>query len=86
MTPGPITITEETPLEEVVHLMETRRIKRLPVVRDGKVLGIVSRQRRPRISPREKSRATWMSCTYNATDRRRLITAAEAWLNLSINL
>jgi CBS domain-containing protein len=43
MTPGPITITEETPLEEVVHLMETRRIKRLPVVRDGKVLGIVSR-------------------------------------------
>jgi predicted transcriptional regulator len=43
MTPDPITVTEETPLEEVVHRMESRRVKRLPVVRDGKVVGIVSR-------------------------------------------
>jgi predicted transcriptional regulator len=43
MTQNPITIAEDTPLEEVVHLMESRRIKRLPVMRDGKVVGIVSR-------------------------------------------
>ena len=43
MTQSPITITEDTSLEEVVHLMESRRIKRLPVVRNGKVVGIVSR-------------------------------------------
>jgi CBS domain-containing protein len=43
MTPSPITITEDTSLDEVVHVMETRRIKRLPVVRDRKVVGIVSR-------------------------------------------
>ena len=43
MTPGPVTITENTPVEEVVHLMEQRRIKRLPVVRGTKVVGIVSR-------------------------------------------
>jgi CBS domain-containing protein len=43
MTQPPITITEDTPLDEIVHLMETRRIKRLPVMRDGKVVGIVSR-------------------------------------------
>ncbi|MGZ3415245.1 MAG: CBS domain-containing protein [Isosphaeraceae bacterium] len=43
MTQSPITITEETPLEEAVHLMESRRIKRLPVVRGAKVVGIVSR-------------------------------------------
>ena len=43
MTQTPITVAEDTPLEEVVHLMESRRIKRLPVVRDGKVVGIVSR-------------------------------------------
>jgi CBS domain-containing protein len=43
MTPDPMTVTEDTPLEEVVHSMERRRIKRLPVVRDGKVVGIVSR-------------------------------------------
>lgn len=43
MTQSPVTATEETPLEEVVHLMETHRIKRLPILRGRKVVGIVSR-------------------------------------------
>jgi predicted transcriptional regulator len=43
MTVDPVAVTEGTPLEEVVTLMEKRRIKRVPVVRDGKVVGIVSR-------------------------------------------
>jgi CBS domain-containing protein len=43
MTHDPVTVTEETPLEEVVTLMEKRRIKRVPVIRAEKVVGIVSR-------------------------------------------
>jgi len=43
MTPDPITINEQTPVEEVVRLMEQRGIKRLPVVRGDNVIGIVSR-------------------------------------------
>jgi len=43
MTPDPVTITEDTPLDVVVSLLEERRIKRLPVVRSGVVVGIVSR-------------------------------------------
>jgi len=43
MTPEPKTITPETPLKEVVGLMERHRIKRLPVVQDGKLVGVVSR-------------------------------------------
>jgi CBS domain-containing protein len=43
MTPDPITIREDTPVEDVVRLMEQRRIKRLPVVRGSTVVGIVSR-------------------------------------------
>jgi CBS domain-containing protein len=43
MTPDPVTITEDTPLAAVVGLLEERRIKRLPVVRSGVVVGIVSR-------------------------------------------
>jgi CBS domain-containing protein len=43
MTPDPITIREDTPVEEVVRLMEQRRIKRLPVMRGSAVVGIVSR-------------------------------------------
>jgi CBS domain-containing protein len=43
MTAEPLTITEDTPLDEIVRLMEKRQIKRLPVVRDEHVVGIVSR-------------------------------------------
>jgi CBS domain-containing protein len=43
MTRDPVTITEETPLDQVVRLMEKRRVKRLPVMRAGKVVGILSR-------------------------------------------
>jgi CBS domain-containing protein len=43
MTPQPLTITEDTPLEEIVELMEKNNIKRLPVMRADKVVGIVSR-------------------------------------------
>ncbi|MFC0396973.1 CBS domain-containing protein [Paraburkholderia rhizosphaerae] len=38
-----ITVDEETPLVEVADLLERRRIKRVPVVKNGKVTGIVSR-------------------------------------------
>jgi CBS domain-containing protein len=43
MTPDPCTVTEDTPLEDVVQLMEKHRIKRLPVMRDKQLVGIVSR-------------------------------------------
>ena len=43
MTREPVTVTEDTPLREAVDLMERRRIKRLPVLRGAKVVGIVSR-------------------------------------------
>lgn len=36
-------VDEDTPLEEVVRIMETRRVKRLPVVRGPRVVGIISR-------------------------------------------
>ena len=43
MTCDVVTTTEATSLDTVVQLMERHGIKRLPVVRDGKVVGIVSR-------------------------------------------
>lgn len=43
MTDEVLTIAEDTPLEKIVELMERRRIKRVPVVADGKVVGIVTR-------------------------------------------
>jgi len=38
-----VTVDEHESLEQVVHLMEIRRIKRLPVLRGHKLVGIVSR-------------------------------------------
>jgi CBS domain-containing protein len=43
MTPNPITVREDADLNDVIHLMEKHRIKRLPVVEGGAVVGIVSR-------------------------------------------
>jgi CBS domain-containing protein len=43
MTREPITITEDTALDEVVKIMERRRIKRLPVMAGSRLVGIVSR-------------------------------------------
>jgi CBS domain-containing protein len=43
MSRDPITITEDTPLDQAVDLMERHRIKRLPVVRDGALVGILTR-------------------------------------------
>lgn len=44
MTRDVITVTEYSTLEEVVKTLETNRIKRVPVVRDEKLVGIVSRR------------------------------------------
>jgi predicted transcriptional regulator len=43
MTASPITVTEDTDVSEIIHLMEKNRIKRLPVMRGDAVVGIVSR-------------------------------------------
>ena len=43
MTRKVITAAPDTPLTDIAALLERHHIKRLPIVRDGKVLGIVSR-------------------------------------------
>ena len=43
MTRSVISVTPDTPLPEIARLLEAHRIKRVPVLRDGELLGIVSR-------------------------------------------
>ena len=38
-----IAVDEETPVNEIASMLTERRIKRVPVVREGQVVGIVSR-------------------------------------------
>jgi CBS domain-containing protein len=42
MTAEPVTISEEATLEDIVQLMEQKGIKRLPVLRDQQLVGIVT--------------------------------------------
>lgn len=43
MTPNPLTVEENAPLHTIARLLEKHHIKRVPVVREGKLVGIVSR-------------------------------------------
>jgi CBS domain-containing protein len=43
MTPDVVTVDVTTPLEEIVDVMERRRVKRVPVICGSQVVGIVTR-------------------------------------------
>lgn len=43
MTRNVITVTEETPVSDIAELLEKHHIKRVPVLHDGRLVGIVSR-------------------------------------------
>jgi CBS domain-containing protein len=38
-----VTVDETTEASEIAHLISAHRIKRVPVIRDGRMVGIVSR-------------------------------------------
>lgn len=44
MTRDVATVTDTTPIADVLRLLESRHIKRVPVLRDGKLVGIISRR------------------------------------------
>ncbi len=43
MTINVITAAPDTPLQEIAEILERKKVKRVPIVEDGKVVGIVSR-------------------------------------------
>lgn len=43
MSKNVVTVEEDTPAREIATLLHTRSIKRVPVIRDGKLVGIVAR-------------------------------------------
>ena len=43
MTRNIISVSESTPVKEIARLMTDKKVNRLPVLRDGKLVGIVAR-------------------------------------------
>lgn len=75
MTPDVVAIAEDTPLDEVVRIMEKRQIKRLPVLRDGRLVGIVSRANLIRALASAPSEAA--ATADDATIQQRIIAEME---------
>jgi CBS domain-containing protein len=73
MTREVITVAETTDLAEIANLLETKRIKRVPVVKDGKLVGIVSRANLVRALAAAGSRLTADTATDDQTIRQKLI-------------
>jgi CBS domain-containing protein len=42
MAPGPITVTPNSSVDECLHIMTDKRIRHLPVLEEGKLVGIIS--------------------------------------------
>jgi CBS domain-containing protein len=68
-----VTVTEETPVEEIVEILEQRHIKRLPVVRGETLVGIVTRANMLRALVREAGKTMALS-TNDQAIKQRLLT------------
>jgi len=74
MTPDVIAVSETTGLDEIANLLETKRIKRVPVLREGKLVGIISRANLVRALAATKSPPVAEAESDDRTIRRKLLT------------
>jgi CBS domain-containing protein len=73
MTSEVTSVGETTELADIANLLETKRIKRVPVVRDGKLVGIVSRANLVRALAAAGSRLSADTATDDRTIRQKLL-------------
>ena len=60
MTPNPITIDADATIVEAFHLLKEKNIRRLPVMKNGKLVGIVTERMLLTFSPgKSSSLDTW---------------------------
>ena len=83
MTTEVAAVTEDTPASEIAHLLEKRRIKRVPVLRDGKVVGIVSRANLLHGLAAQKDRAPLTPAPADRTIREAILALVqdEEWIS-----
>ena len=84
MTRDVISVSDTTELADIATLLETRRIKRVPVVRDGKLVGIVSRANLVRALAMTKSEPTVEADSDDRTIREKLLAElkGQEWVHM----
>ena len=73
MTSEVTSVSDTTEIADIANLLETKRIKRVPVVRDGKLVGIVSRANLVRALAAAGSRLSADTATDDRTIRQKLL-------------
>jgi CBS domain-containing protein len=73
MTRDVISVSDTTELADIATLLETKRIKRVPVVKDGKLVGIVSRANLVRALAAAGSQLTTDTAVDDRTIREKLL-------------
>jgi CBS-domain-containing membrane protein len=81
MTRDVISVSETTELADIATLLETKRIKRVPVVRDGQLVGIISRSNLVRALTATKRDAATKADVNDAAIRHGLLAevARQKW-------
>jgi len=84
MTREVISVSDTTELADIATLLETRRIRRVPVVRDGKLVGIVSRANLVRALAMTKNERALDADSDDRTIRQRLLTELQGheWVHM----
>jgi len=84
MTPEVISVSDTAELADIATLLGTKRIKRVPVLRDGKLVGIVSRANLERALAMTKSEPAIDADSDDRTIRQKLITElqGEEWVHM----
>lgn len=67
-----VTVKEETPVSEIARILEEKQIKRVPVIREGRLVGIVSRRDLVRVVAIRPSRAPAEVLSDDAAIHRRI--------------
>ncbi|MDK2821597.1 MAG: acetoin utilization protein AcuB [Clostridia bacterium] len=64
MTPNPITVSRETSILEALEIMKKEKIRRLPVVKDGNLIGLITERDILRVSPSPASTLSVFEVNY----------------------
>ena len=60
MTPSPMTIEESASIVEAIHMLKEKQIRRLPVMREGRLVGVVTEKMLKDFTPsKATSLDTW---------------------------
>jgi CBS domain-containing protein len=86
MTRGIVSAEPDTPVADIATLLERYRIKRVPIVRDGKVVGIVSRANLIQALATLRTKATQPQSVADTELREKVVSRlkSEPWVRPSL--